>query len=88
MEIHCEGRVVINLPEVSDFDRPQRVTTGRCPEHGPFRIVERYDVEAGQWEVVARFIVQEHASLHTRPAPASQPPTRSSPDSAPPHPAE
>ena len=30
MEIHCEGRVVINLPEVNDFDRPQRV---RHPGH-------------------------------------------------------
>lgn len=26
-----------------------RTTTGTCPRHGTFSIVERYDCEAGRW---------------------------------------
>jgi hypothetical protein len=27
-----------------------RTTTGTCPHHGAFKLVERYDCEAGRWE--------------------------------------
>lgn len=70
MEIQCEGHVSITLPEREDYSQARRVTTGTCPDHGPFRIVERYDLEKGQWEVVSRFIVQELNTPSTHPAPS------------------
>ena len=73
MQIECEGRVIITLPQREEYGEPQRVTTGTCPDHGPFRIVERYDVETGMWEVVSRFTVQESNTQRTDPE--HQPPT-------------
>ena len=49
MELFCEGGVRITIAETAD---PVRVTLGNCPDHGPFKIIERYDCEKGVWELV------------------------------------
>mgnify|MGYP001414412376 CR=1 FL=1 len=61
MELFCDSPVRLVL--VGD---PLRVTVGKCPDHGPYQVIERYDCERGRWEVALQIMpVQEPSTPRT-----------------------